>query len=271
MTKVKYADELYHYGIKGQKWGVRRYQNEDGTLTPEGKKRYGVETSSITVSKANVNSPEATAHLNRLNGKTRSKVLKDVDYGREVNLSLNNNRRFGQTSSKYGYGKKREYVAIRGRSANDQRVLGKKESDKKRKKLAIAAAAATAATVGGLAMIAAKESKDLKVFEQNRKYFNDRNRFLKEQIENERDLQEALSNRKWVGNPEDEQDTRSRHGYEESKTNRRKYIAEMAANVKSGLVNDLMEAEYRRRSLFHSGVRVRYSDELYHHGIKCQK
>jgi hypothetical protein len=32
--------ELYHYGIKGQKWGIRRYQNEDGTLTPEGKKRY---------------------------------------------------------------------------------------------------------------------------------------------------------------------------------------------------------------------------------------
>lgn len=32
--------ELYHHGIKGQRWGVRRYQNEDGTLTPEGKKRY---------------------------------------------------------------------------------------------------------------------------------------------------------------------------------------------------------------------------------------
>ncbi len=32
--------ELYHWGIKGQKWGVRRYQNEDGTLTEEGKKRY---------------------------------------------------------------------------------------------------------------------------------------------------------------------------------------------------------------------------------------
>ncbi len=32
--------ELYHYGIKGQRWGIRRYQNEDGTLTPEGKKRY---------------------------------------------------------------------------------------------------------------------------------------------------------------------------------------------------------------------------------------
>lgn len=33
--------ELYHHGIKGQKWGVRRFQNEDGTLTNEGKERYG--------------------------------------------------------------------------------------------------------------------------------------------------------------------------------------------------------------------------------------
>lgn len=34
------TDELYHHGIKGQKWGVRRYQNPDGTLTTEGKARY---------------------------------------------------------------------------------------------------------------------------------------------------------------------------------------------------------------------------------------
>ena len=38
-----YSSELYHWGIKGQKWGVRRFQNEDGTLTPAGKKRYGAE------------------------------------------------------------------------------------------------------------------------------------------------------------------------------------------------------------------------------------
>lgn len=33
-------NELYHYGVKGQKWGVRRYRNDDGTLTDAGKKRY---------------------------------------------------------------------------------------------------------------------------------------------------------------------------------------------------------------------------------------
>lgn len=38
---IPFSNELYHHGIKGQKWGIRRYQNPDGSLTPEGKAKYG--------------------------------------------------------------------------------------------------------------------------------------------------------------------------------------------------------------------------------------
>lgn len=36
--RMRSNEELYHYGVKGQKWGVRRYQNKDGSLTPAGRK-----------------------------------------------------------------------------------------------------------------------------------------------------------------------------------------------------------------------------------------
>lgn len=40
MWTYNHTYELFHHGIKGMKWGVRRYQNKDGSLTPDGKKRY---------------------------------------------------------------------------------------------------------------------------------------------------------------------------------------------------------------------------------------
>ena len=37
---VVYSDELCHSGIRGMRWGIRRYQNSDGSLTTAGRKRY---------------------------------------------------------------------------------------------------------------------------------------------------------------------------------------------------------------------------------------
>ena len=44
-------NELQHYGVLGMKWGVRRYQNKDGTLTPSGKKRYEAKDTDSSVTK----------------------------------------------------------------------------------------------------------------------------------------------------------------------------------------------------------------------------
>ena len=47
-----YNNELYHFGIKGMHWGIRRYQNPDGTLTSAGKKRKGGSEDLVKVEKS---------------------------------------------------------------------------------------------------------------------------------------------------------------------------------------------------------------------------
>lgn len=41
MTRFDMQEVIAHYGIQGQRWGIRRFQNPDGSLTPEGEERYG--------------------------------------------------------------------------------------------------------------------------------------------------------------------------------------------------------------------------------------
>lgn len=50
----EFKDELFHHGVKGQKWGVRRYQNEDGSYTSKGRKRYGMDLDLNDKSRKNI-------------------------------------------------------------------------------------------------------------------------------------------------------------------------------------------------------------------------
>lgn len=45
--------ELYHHGIKDMKWGIRRFQNKDGSLTPAGRSRYGEKFKNAVKNKVN--------------------------------------------------------------------------------------------------------------------------------------------------------------------------------------------------------------------------
>lgn len=59
-------NELQHWGIKGMKWGIRRYQNKDGSLTPEGKKRYDDATNSSKDDISKMTDDEIRKKINRI-------------------------------------------------------------------------------------------------------------------------------------------------------------------------------------------------------------
>lgn len=81
-----YPDYLVHYGILGQKWGLRRFQNEDGTLTEEGKKRYDKTPESETWKKSDaehLSDEELRRRNNRLQAERQYKDLTTKEVERE--------------------------------------------------------------------------------------------------------------------------------------------------------------------------------------------
>lgn len=68
-------NQLYHHGVKGMKWGQRRYQNKDGTLTNAGKKRYNKELEKLKQEQKVLKNKQRTqAKIDKL-----EKMRKDID------------------------------------------------------------------------------------------------------------------------------------------------------------------------------------------------
>jgi hypothetical protein len=90
--------ELYHAGIKGMKWGVRRYQNKDGTLTAEGKKRYNREADRGNYDEVR---SDGTRYRTTKKGNTESIQADPYRYAKEDNEALRGvlNESRGLTSS----------------------------------------------------------------------------------------------------------------------------------------------------------------------------
>ena len=103
-----YPDELYHYGILGMKWGVRRYQNKDGSYTKLGMERYRKAESAYNSAKKNYNDAKNDGNNAQIKSAKRSMQ----------NAKKKLNSAYEQLSNDYRADKGRELYA-KGKTITD--------------------------------------------------------------------------------------------------------------------------------------------------------
>ena len=109
---------LEHHGIKGMKWGVRRYQNPDGSLTPAGRSRYGYPMTKGQAKKAIKNAKRAER---KRSGKWMSTGENDAKVRRDYNNEVKNDETLKEIS------KRRE--AIGNKISKSESIIEERKKD----------------------------------------------------------------------------------------------------------------------------------------------
>ena len=119
----EYAKYLAHHGVKGQKWGVRRYQNKDGSLTDAGKRKKAKELDK-EIKNAQASRARAKGDM--------------VNYGVDVQTNLNKSMKYAQKynslSEKLQNSRKGQKLMSKGekfaaKAAKDQALMKKSYDD----------------------------------------------------------------------------------------------------------------------------------------------
>ena len=106
MTDAKFKmdnNDLVHWGVKGQKWGVRRYQNKDGSLTPAGQKRYNRDIQENNAKKKDnrivIDGPDAKRWVKEDIGRSKKVVDSSSDFVKQLK-NIESSTRTKSTSKK---------------------------------------------------------------------------------------------------------------------------------------------------------------------------